>query len=243
MDDRLLDDVKALLDKDFGDDRILKQILRACENNEVISNYERNYVKKLAETHLGRRPEISSKSPPQTPVEEKPSVPDVILPETNSTHKTQTFQQQKSPSTTPRTSSTSSKNSKIMLGIVGVVLVIIIAAGASFTTFSNDPKSPVENDPITSVNAALSIQTDLPSYNNKDLISISGFSESSGTAVIEITNQKNELVWKDEISIKSNGKYSTLAIAGGPGWDSSGTYTIKVDNGVETTSSTFSFTV
>ena len=239
MDDRLLDDVKALLDKDFGDDRILKQILRACQNNEVISNYERNYVKKLAETHLGRKPEISSRSPTQTPFEEKPSVPDVILPETNSTQKTQTFQQQKSPSTTSRTSS---KNSKIMLGIVGVILVIIIAAGASFTTFSNDPKSPVENDPITSVNAALSIQTDLASYNHKDLISISGFSESSGTAVIEITNQKNELVWKDEISIKSNGKYSTLAIAGGPGWDSSGTYAIKVDNGVETTSSTFSFT-
>ena len=241
MDDRLLDDVKALLDKDFGDDRILKQILRACENNEVISNYERNYVKKLAETHLGRKPEISSQSPPQTPVEQKPSIPDVILPETNSTHKTQTFQQQKPSSTPSRTSSTSSKNSKIMLGIVGVVLVIIIAAGASFT-ISNDPKSPVANDPITPVNADLSIQTDLPSYNNKDLISISGFSESSGTAVVEITNQKNELVWKDEIPIKSNGKYSTLAIAGGPGWDSSGTYTIKVDNGVETTSSTFSFT-
>ena len=242
MDDRLLDDVKALLDKDFGDDRILKQILRACQNNEVISNYERNYVKKLAETHLGRKPEISSQSSPQTSVEEKPSVPDVILPETKSTHKTQTFQQQKSPSAPSRTSSTS-KNSKIMLGIVGVVLVIIIAAGASFTTFSNDPKSPVENDPITSVNAALSIQTDLASYNHKDLISISGFSESSGTAVVEITNQKNELVWKDEISIKNNGKYSTLAIAGGSGWDSSGTYTIKVDNGVETTSSTFSFSV
>ena len=241
MDDRLLDDVKALLDKDFGDDRILKQILRACENNEVISNYERNYVKKLAETHLGRKPEISSQSPPQTPVEQKPSIPDVILPETNSTHKTQTFQQQKSSSLPSRTSSTSSKNSKIMLGVVGVVLVIIIATASSFT-ISNDPKSPVANDPITPVNAVLSIQTDLPSYNNKDLISISGFSESSGTAVVEITNQKNELVWKDEISIKSNGKYSTLAIAGGPGWDSSGTYAIKVDNGVETTSSTFSFT-
>ena len=56
MEDSLLDDVKALLDKDFGDDRILKQILRACENNEVISNFERNYVKKLAEKHLGRKP-------------------------------------------------------------------------------------------------------------------------------------------------------------------------------------------
>ncbi len=58
MNDSLLDDVKALLDKDFGDDRILKQICTACENDEVISNYERNYVRKLAEKHLGRRPEV-----------------------------------------------------------------------------------------------------------------------------------------------------------------------------------------
>ena len=55
--DSLLDDVKALLEKDFGDDRILKQIRRACENNEIISNFERNYVKKLAEKHLGRKSE------------------------------------------------------------------------------------------------------------------------------------------------------------------------------------------
>jgi len=54
MTDPLLDDVKDLLDKDFGDDRILKQIYRACKNNEVISNYERNYVRKLAEKHLGK---------------------------------------------------------------------------------------------------------------------------------------------------------------------------------------------
>ena len=56
MTDPLLDDVKALLDKDFGDDRILKQIFRACQNNELISNYERNYVTKLAEKHLGKKP-------------------------------------------------------------------------------------------------------------------------------------------------------------------------------------------
>ena len=83
MDDSLLDDVKALLEKDFGDDRILKQIYRACENNEVISNYERNYVRQLAEKHLGRRKEVEQTSPPveQTPPPETPSVPDVEIPE------------------------------------------------------------------------------------------------------------------------------------------------------------------
>ena len=64
-----------------------------------------------------------------------------------------------------------------------------------------------------------------------------------GTVNLSITNQSNELVWSEKVSIKNDGRYSTLAIAGGPGWESSGTYTIKVDNGSETKSSVFSFTV
>jgi len=106
MTDSLLDDVKALLDKDFGDDRILKQICRACENDEVISNYERNYVRKLAEKYLGRRPEVVQT---QISVEEKPIVPDVVIPETPSVQKIQTFQPPP-----PRISSSNSKNSKLM---------------------------------------------------------------------------------------------------------------------------------
>jgi len=233
MTDSLLDDVKALLDKDFGDDRILKQIFRACENNEVISNYERNYVRKLAEKYLGKRPEIVQT---QIPVIEKPVVPDVNLSEIPSVLKPQILQ-----STSPRIPSAKSKNSKIMLGVGSIVLVIIIAAVVSFANISDISKT-IET-PTTSNSITLSIQTDLSSYNKKDLISISGISDTSGTVNLSIENQSNELVWAEQVSIKNNGKYSTLAIAGGPGWESSGTYTIKVDNGVDTKSNKFSFTV
>ncbi len=226
MNDSLLDDVKALLDKDFGDDRILKQICRACENDEVISNYERNYVKKLAEKHLGRRPEVVQTS---TPDEEKPIIPDVVIPEPPTIQNIQTFQPP------PRISSSNSKNSKLMLGIGGVALVIIIAVAASFSSVSDVP-SP---NPISDI---LSIQTDLSSYDKKDIISISGESDTSGTVNLSIENKNNELVWAEQVSLKSDGRYSTLAIAGGPGWESSGTYTINIDNGIETKSNTFSFT-
>ena len=47
MPDDLLDNVKELLNKELGDKKILEQIRRAAENNEAISNYERNYVAKL----------------------------------------------------------------------------------------------------------------------------------------------------------------------------------------------------
>ena len=232
MNDSLLDDAKALLDKDFGDDRILKQICRACENNEVISNYERNYVRKLAEKHLGRRPEIVQT---QTSVEEKPIIPDVVIPETPSVQKTQIFQPEP-----PRISSSNSKNSKIMLGIGGIALVIIIAVAASFSGISD--VNPTKVQIPTNISDGLSIQTDLSSYDKKDIISISGTSDTSGTVNLSIENKNNELVWAEQVSLKSDGRYSTLAIAGGSGWESSGTYTINVDNGIETKSSTFSFT-
>lgn len=227
MNDSLLNDVKALLDKDFGDDRILKQICRACENDEVISNYERNYVRKLAEKHLGRKPEVVQN---QTPVEEKPTIPDVVIPEIPPVQKIQTFQP-----TPPRISSSSSKNSKLMLGIGGVALVVIIAVAASFSSISNVT-------PTNSTPDALSIQTDLSSYDKKDIISISGISDTSGTVNLSIDNKNNELVWTEQVSVKSDGRYSTLAIAGGPGWENSGTYKINIDNGIETKSNTFSFT-
>jgi len=226
MTDSLLDDVKALLNKDFGDDRILKQICRACENDEVISNYERNYVRKLAEKHLGRRPEVVQT---KIPVEEKPIVPDVVIPEIQSVQKIQTFQPPP-----PRILSSNSKNSKLMLAIGGVALVIIIAVAASFSGIS-------DVTPTNSIPDMLSIQTDLLSYNKKDIISISGISDTSGTVNLSIKNINNELVWTEQVSLKSDGRYSTLAIAGGQGWESSGTYTINIDNGVETKSNTFSF--
>ena len=227
MNDSLLDDVNALLDKDFGDDRILKQICRACEHDEVISNYERNYVKKLAEKHLGRRPEIV-----QTPIpdEEKPIAPDVVIPETPTIQNIQTFQPPPQ-----RKSSSNPKNSKLMLGIGGVALVVIIAVATSFSGTSNVT-------PTISISGEFYIQTDLSSYDHKDIISISGESDTTGIVNLSIENKNNELVWAEQVSIKSDGRYTTLAIAAGSGWENSGTYTIKVDNGVETKSNTFSFT-
>ena len=233
MNDDLLDDVKALLEKDFGDDRILKQIRRACENNEVISNFERNYVRKLAEKHLGRRPE--------TPIPaEKPIVPDVEIPKTssiqNTTQKIQTIRKEPT-----RISSGSRKNSKVMIGGGAIALAVIIAIAVSFSGTSNMTPDTIKN-PTETVTESLMIKTDFASYNKKDIISINGISDTSGFVNLTIENQKGELVWAEQISLKKDGRYSTLAIAGGPGWENSGTYTIKVDNGQETKSSTFSFT-
>ncbi len=230
MTDPLLDDVKALLDEDFGDDRILKQICRACENNEVISNYERNYVRQLAEKHLGRKPEFT----PTPSIADKPSIPDIQIPEIQPIQQTQSFQTE-----VPRISYSKSKNKKIMFGIGGLALVIILAVAVSFNGI---PTGTTINTPSNNTPISLSIHTDLESYNKKDLISISGVSTSTGTVNLSIKNQNNELVWAEQISLKSDGRFSTLSIAGGSGWEKSGTYTITVDDGKEIKSDTFSFT-
>lgn len=230
MIDPLIDDVKILLDKEKGDERILKQICRACENNEVISNYERNYVRKLTEKYLGRVPEVEENQY----AEEKSIIPDVVFSKPTSTQNIETSQ-----IIYPRTVKFKSKNTKILLGIGGVILAIIVIIGASFSGISY-----IESDnsliPIGS-SSTLLIQTDLSAYQKGDIISISGTSNTFGKINLSIENQDGKLVWSEQISVKSDGKFSTLAIAGGPGWDKPGTFTIKVENNLETTSKTFSF--
>lgn len=223
MSDSLLDDVKALLDQGFDDDRILKQICRACENNEIISNYERNYVEKLAEKYLGRKPKGGS-----IPAEVQPIVPDVVIPQT-SAQKIQTLHQ-----ITSRPRPSKLKNPKIILGIVLVAIIVSIVGFVS----SSDLSSPTP----AVISDTLYVQIDSSSYQHKDLISINGESNISGTVNLSITNQSNQLVWTEQVYVKNNGSYSTLAIAGGPNWNTSGNYTITVDDGTETRSTTFSFT-
>lgn len=229
MTDPLIDDVQNLLDKEKGDERILKQIFRACANNEVISNYERNYVRNLAEKYLGRAPPVEEK-----PVEEKPVIPDVSFSNIS------TKQQIETPQITyPQTVKLKSKNTKMLLGIGGVIFAIVIIIGVSLSGVSY-----IEFDgsqiPVGS-SSTLSIQTDLSVYQKGDIISISGTSNASGKINLSIENQEGQLVWSEQISVKSDGRFSTLAIAGGSGWDKSGTFTVKVENNLETKSKAFSF--
>ena len=219
----LLDDVNSLLDGDFGDDRILKQIARACKNNEVISNYERNYVQKLAEQYLGKKPLTTKK--PETIT---PEIPKIEIPKPEPLVTTQLSQP---------TNNSKSKNSKLFLGFGGIAVVIIIAA--AFLLSNNIDSS--QSNIVSEIKIKLSVQTDLSSYSKSDLISINGVSQNSNIVNLSILNQNNELVWAEQVSVKSDGGYSTLAIADGEGWENSGTYNIKVEDGTEIKSIKFTF--
>ncbi len=152
MSDSLLDDVNSLLDGDFGDDRILKQIARACKNNEVISNYERNYVQKLAEQHLGKKPLTNKK--PETIT---PEIPKIEIPKPEPLVTTQLSQP---------TNNSKSKNSKLFLGFGGVAVVIIIAA--AFLLSNNIDSS--QSNIVSEIKIELSVQSDLSSYSKSDVM-------------------------------------------------------------------------
>ncbi len=217
------------MDKEKGDKRILEQIQRAAENNEVISNYERNYVRKLAEKHLGRKP-----------IEEMPSTPDVVI-------EPQTVQKfEPSPKPEPvRYKTSKPKNKKLMLGIGGAAIVVIIVAAVllSGVSTSTPVVMPSDSTPETpSSETILSIQMDLSAYNNGDIISISGESDPSfgPSVVLSIENEQGQEVWSENVNIKPDGRYSTLTFAGGNDW-SPGTFTITASHGPESISFPFSF--
>jgi len=161
----------------------------------------------------------------------KAEIPSSIEPEIESSIQNQTLQSQVS-------RSPGLKNPKLILGFGGVALVIIIVAAIAFSSnsdsFTSDPKSEIQ--------LTLTIQTDLSSYSHKDIISISGTCNNSEIVNLSIKNEKNNLVWAEQLSIKNNGMYSTLAIAAGSGWENSGTYTVTVDSGSEIKLIKFSFT-
>lgn len=208
----ILDDVKDLLDIGKGDERILKQILRACENNEIISNYERNYVRKLAESYLSK------------PVIENANMP------------------VRSKSFLPQTTTISTKptnNNKFI--IIGIISVLVVIAVSFYAMQPNDMPVVTPIDTPVDIPINLSIKTDLSTYQKGDLISISG-SATSNSVNLSIMNNNDELIWSDELSVKDNDTYSTLAIAGGDGWDESGTFTITVTDDSESKSASFSFT-
>jgi len=235
MSDPILDDVQTLLAKEFGDKLILEQIQRAAQNDEVISNFERNYVRKLAEKHLGKKPPIEKK-----PLEEpKQIIPEVEVPQPSLVEKPQTVQTWAEPA---KFTKLNSKNTKIMLGVGLASLAIIIIAVASLSGIS-DTSSNIEPNQTPSTSESFSVQTDLSSYNKGDIISISGNSNLSlGNQVnLVIKNPDDELVWTEKINAKSDGQFSTMTFAGGFGWKETGTFTIIAEGNSETVTNTFSF--
>lgn len=227
MPEDILDNVKELLNKEIGDKKVLEQIKRAAENNEAISNYERNYVRKLID-NLRKPPEPEIEIPPEKPTEisqpqeQVATIPSQLQTSTIVTHK-------------PRDKT----NIKVIIGGAAIAVAIIVAV-----VLGTDGIDVGPGGSIPTPSSGL-LDLDQSSYNEGDIISVSGKSKTSlgNTISLSIENANGELIWTEDIRIKDSGEYSTLVIAGGPGWENSGTYTLKMKHGSEETQITFSFKI
>jgi len=89
----------------------------------------------------------------------------------------------------------------------------------------------------------ITLVTDEKLYQKADLISISGESNPIISGKIRIVVEKTEgnIIWAENVQVKDNGKFSTLLIAGGEGWEDSGSYTTIVTHDTLETRTTFDF--
>ena len=222
MVDNILYDVKDLLLQEKGDQMVLERIKRAAENDEVISVYERDYVQELVEKYLRPKPEPEVPAEETTEsTEEQEQIAETISEEPKE-QKPFFEYKPKNPKTT-----------KYAFAIGAIALAIILVVGVSQSGTIDLPTQTVT--PGAQTANGLEISTDESSYTIGDIISISGNSDPSlgNTVALSIENTDGDLIWYEDVKIKSSGTYSTLVIAGGTGWEKSGQYSLKAEHGNE----------
>jgi len=254
MDSFIVEDVNELLKLKKGDSNRLNAIKEACESNEIISISDRKYIERLSSQYL--RPAVQKKSKTQDrpkfiPIEE----PIVLTSEENIDLETNQISEIEKPQIyeKPLISENSKKrkisldinfnpNKKILLAIATIalafILIGIVVIGNDGIQLSNNTGSFQSN-----TLSDFSLQTDNSKYETSDIISISGkiSSSSTGTVRLFVENEKNKLVWAENVNLKNNGEFSTLLIAGGKGWENGGEYFLNIEHDDFTKKVSFDF--
>ena len=105
----------------------------------------------------------------------------------------------------------------------------------------NEGTIKVGNSPLTpeftpQLQTIVSVETDASSYENGDIIVLSGKINGYDSTNVHllsytITSPENNITNIGQISLKSDGTFSDMMIAGGPLWKLTGDYTIKITYG------------
>ena len=200
-------DLDDLIRFRHGDIKKLREIRDTIRHDNFITTDDKNYVESLITTHLKNQPLGKISSPKQSGTKIKLQAKPTITSNSKSD-----------------SASNFSSNKKIgMFGGVAAAIAIIVIAGFAVTNQTNtmDFTPNTTTDPI-------SVNVDQSTYQNADIISISGVSLSNAESVeLSIENTNGIKIW-NEIINPIHGEFSTLVIAGGGGWENGGVYTLKV---------------
>jgi len=109
-----------------------------------------------------------------------------------------------------------------ILYIAAIAIIVIVG-------FSATNQTDIIDSTLSSISEPLLVNVDQTTYQRADIISISGNSKSASTQLVELSieNTNGVKIWNENINLKNDGKFSTLVIAGGGGWENDGTYILK----------------
>jgi hypothetical protein len=247
MDSYILEDINSLLNLKKGDATRLNHIKQLCEDNEIVSISDRKYIERLVTQYIRKTQSVELKTqykpkivpiketnisaPPdfEKKISEKQPFEKVQIPESSKYEKTRS------------TPLDLSYNKKILFGIGAIILAVILIAAVAI---GYDGIQVMEDSDIkkSTTLPGFSLEIDESSYETADIISIAGkISSSSGTVRLSIKNENGESIWEENSSIKKNGEFSTLVIAGGSGWENSGKYILKGEYGEQINEIPFEF--
>ena len=192
-----------------GDVKRLRNIRDTVKHDNFITIVDKKYVESLISMHLRNQPLDES----------EPQLTHKLAPKRSVSADSSTF------------NFPNNKKLGITAGVAAAIALIVVA-GFSMQTMDQTETS-TSSETITISNIPLAISADSTSYKKADIIAISGSLKSTSANSIELSieNTAGDKIWNEFVSIKNNGKFSTLVIAGGGGWESNGVYTLKGKQG------------
>ena len=208
-----LTDLDDLIRYRHGDVKKLREIRDTVRHDNFITTDNKNYVESLITMYLKNQPfdkSLSSQRPvTKIKLQSKPT--------TSSSDSKSNVAVSFSPN----------KKIGVLAGVVAAIAIIVIVG------FSATNQTDIIDSTLSSISEPLLVNVDQTTYQRADIISISGNSKSASTQSVELSieNTNGVKIWNENINLKNDGKFSTLVIAGGGGWENDGTYTLKAELG------------
>ena len=206
-----LTDLDDLIRYRHGDVKKLREIRDTVRHDNFITTDNKNYVESLITMYLKNQPfdkSLSSQRPvTKIKLQSKPT--------TSSSDSKSNVAVSFSPN----------KKIGVLAGVVAAIAIIVIVG------FSATNQTDIIDSTLSSISEPLLVNVDQTTYQRADIISISGNSKSASTQSVELSieNTNGVKIWNENINLKNDGKFSTLVIAGGGGWENDGTYTLKAE--------------
>ena len=202
-------DLDDLIRHRHGDIKKLREIRDTIRHDNFITTDDKNYVESLITIHLKNQPLDKALSRQQPTPKIKLQSKSANISSDSKSNFAFSF--------------SSNKKLGVFAGVAAAIAIIVIvgftAINQNVTMDSTISSTP--NDPLL-------VNVDQTTYKKADIISISGDVISVTQSIsLSIENTDGVKIWNENINPKNNGKFSTLVIAGGGGWENAGVYTLK----------------